>query len=144
MICCAQRADAVGERVRCGVLMLEIERVAWMPSPSIVPDELPIDLDHLDRMTLGDDALAREVLTMFVTQAGQLLARLALWPDDAAALAHRLCGSARGIGAGEVADTAEQLEIVLRHGGDRDRALDALHGAVEAALEAIGRRLQQN
>lgn len=124
--------------------MLEIERVAWMPSPSIVPDELPIDLDHLDRMTLGDEALAREVLTMFVTQTGQLLARLAQWPDDAATLAHRLCGSARGIGAGEVADTAEQLEIVLRHGGDRDRALDALHGAVEAALEAIGRRLQQN
>lgn len=123
--------------------MLEIERIAWMPSPSIVPDELPIDLDHLDKMTLGDEALAREVLTLFVAQAGLLLDRLARWPDDAAVLAHRLCGSARGIGAGEVADAAERLEVALRQGDDGAPALQALQAAVETAIEAIGRRLQQ-
>jgi HPt (histidine-containing phosphotransfer) domain-containing protein len=122
--------------------MLEIERIAWMPSPSIVPDGTPIDLDHLDRMTLGDEALAREVLALFVVQTGELLNRLAAWPDDAAALAHRLCGSARGIGAGEVAEAADQLELVLRRGGERELALEALEIAVQSALEAIARRLQ--
>jgi HPt (histidine-containing phosphotransfer) domain-containing protein len=124
--------------------MLELERIAWMPSPSIVPDQVPIDLDHLERMTLGDEALAREVLELFVAQADTLIARLTTLPKDAAALTHQLKGSARGIGAVAVAEAAEGLESVLREGGDVSLALWALDMAVKAAGEAIAQRLRQN
>jgi HPt (histidine-containing phosphotransfer) domain-containing protein len=123
--------------------MLELERIAWMPSPSIVPDQVPIDLDHLERMTLGDEALAREVLQLFVTQADALIGRLTALPKDAPALVHQLKGSARGIGAMAVAEAAEDLEAVLRHGGDVSLALWALDLAVKAAGEAIAQRLRE-
>ncbi|MBB5047571.1 HPt (histidine-containing phosphotransfer) domain-containing protein [Rhodopseudomonas rhenobacensis] len=114
-----------------------------MPSPSIVPEAAPIDHQHLQRMTLGDEALEREVLALFIAQAKGLIARLTEWPDDAAALAHKLKGSARGIGAFTVADAASELETVLTHGGDASLALWALDLAVKAASEAIGERLKR-
>ncbi|HEY0330726.1 MAG TPA: Hpt domain-containing protein [Rhodopseudomonas sp.] len=114
-----------------------------MPSPSIVPDVAPLDQLHLQRMTLGDAALEREVLALFTAQATGLITRLATWPDDAAALAHKLKGSARGIGAFAVADAASELETVLTHGGDASLALWALDLAVKAASEAIGERLKR-
>ena len=51
---------------------LHLERIAWMPSPPLAPDDGPIDMDHLQRMTLGDAGLEREVLTMFSAQAVSL------------------------------------------------------------------------
>jgi len=36
-----------------------------MPSPPLAPDDGPIDVDHLVRMTLGDIGLEHEVLAMF-------------------------------------------------------------------------------
>uniref|UniRef100_Q07RK9 Hpt protein n=1 Tax=Rhodopseudomonas palustris (strain BisA53) TaxID=316055 RepID=Q07RK9_RHOP5 len=124
--------------------MLEFERIAWMSSPSIVPDLVPIDFEHLERMTLGDEDLAREVLELFVTQADVLIGRLTALPKDAAALTHQLKGSARGIGAMAVAQAAENVEAVLREGGDVSLALWALDMAVKAAGEAIAQRLRQN
>lgn len=123
--------------------MLELDRIAWMPSPSIVPEDVPIDLDHLARMTLGDASLEREVLELFTAQAKTLIGRLAAWPDNSAALAHTLKGSARGIGAFTVAEAAERLEDVLHHGGDASLALWSLDLAVKAASEAIAERLKQ-
>ena len=46
-----------------------------MPSPPLAPDDGPIDIDHLQRMTLGDAGLEREVLAMFSAQAVSLIAR---------------------------------------------------------------------
>ena len=40
-----------------------------MPSPPLAPDDGPIDVDHLGRMTLGDAGLEREVLAMFAAQS---------------------------------------------------------------------------
>ena len=40
-----------------------------MPSPPLVPDDGPIDIAHLKRMTLGDAGLEREVLAMFADVA---------------------------------------------------------------------------
>ena len=77
-----------------------------MPSPPLVPDDGPIDLEHLGRMTLGDAGLEREVLAMFAAQAVSLIGTLATLPPDAGALAHTLKGSARAIGAFAVADAA--------------------------------------
>jgi HPt (histidine-containing phosphotransfer) domain-containing protein len=122
---------------------LHLERVAWMPSPPLAPDDGPIDIAHLKRMTLGDAGLEREVLAMFSAQAVGLIGTLAGLPSDAGALAHKLKGSARGIGAFRVADAAESVESTLRNGDDPAQALAELKEAiaqVRAAIDAILRR----
>jgi HPt (histidine-containing phosphotransfer) domain-containing protein len=73
--------------------------------------EPPIDRTHLARMTLGDPALAREVLALFDRQIETLLGRIdASEPAGVPALAHTLKGSARGVGAWPMARAAEALE----------------------------------
>jgi hypothetical protein len=50
-----------------------------------------IDLAHLDRMTFGEENLAREVLQLFDRQADTLLAHIKrAGPSSAARLAHTL------------------------------------------------------
>jgi HPt (histidine-containing phosphotransfer) domain-containing protein len=118
-------------------MTLHLDRIDWMPSPPLVPDDGPIDLAHLRRMTLGDAALEREVLSMFSAQASRLAAALAANPADAGALAHTLKGSARAIGAFAVADAAAHLETLIRSGDDRAEALSELGDAVAQARAAI-------
>jgi len=97
--------------------------------------ERPIDLVHLARMTQGERSLEREVLQLFDRQAMLLLARLQAAPAEAVpSLAHTLKGSARAIGAAQVARAAEAVEIA--GAADRagfTRALRALHDATEEA-----------
>jgi HPt (histidine-containing phosphotransfer) domain-containing protein len=122
---------------------LHLERVDWMPSPPLAPDDGPIDTEHLKRMTLGDADLKREVLAMFAAQAVSLIGALASLPADAEALAHTLNGSARAVGAFRVADAAESLEAAIRSGDDPARSLAELNDAtaqVGAAIDAILRR----
>ena len=107
------------------------------PSPPLVPGEPPIDHAHLARMTLGDGALRREVLRMFLNQSRDLLDRLAARPSEGAALAHTLKGSARAIGAFGVAACAEALEGVIRQGGDPSHAVADLKAAIAAADGSI-------
>lgn len=108
-----------------------------MSSPPLAPDDGPIDLQHLARMTLGDDALERQVLTMFASQAAALVAKLAALPAEAVALAHSLNGSARAIGAFRVADCAEALEFAIREGENPANCLIELKAAVAEARAAI-------
>ena len=111
-----------------------------MPSPPLAPLDHPIDLDHLARMTLGDAVLEQEVLAMFAEQSTRLLAAMAALPADAGALAHKLKGSARGIGAFAVAEAAAQLETAIRTGDNPARAFATLKEAVaevRAAIETI-------
>ena len=98
----------------------------------------PLDFDHLERMTLGEKALEREVLEMFVAQSARLLDALATLPADTSALAHTLKGSARAIGAFKVAGCAAALETA---GQGDDAALAALRDAVAEARTAIAARL---
>jgi HPt (histidine-containing phosphotransfer) domain-containing protein len=98
----------------------------------------PLDFDHLERMTLGEKALEREVLEMFVTQSARLLDALASLPPETPALAHTLKGSARAIGAFKIAGCAATLEAT---GQDGDAALTALRDAVAEARAAIAARL---
>jgi HPt (histidine-containing phosphotransfer) domain-containing protein len=93
---------------------LHQERIDWMPSPPLAPDDGPIDMAHLKRMTLGDASLEREVLAMFAGQAAGLVRALAGLPADAARLAHTLKGSSRAVGAVRVAEAAEWLETAMR------------------------------
>jgi HPt (histidine-containing phosphotransfer) domain-containing protein len=116
---------------------LHLERVAWMPSPPLAPDDGPIDMDHLQRMTLGDARLEREVLTMFSAQAAGLIGSLAALPADAGALAHTLKGSARAIGAFGVADAAGHLEAAVLSGQNPSEALSDLKEAIMQARMAI-------
>jgi len=113
---------------------LHLERVDWMPSPPLAPDDGPIDLAHLKRMTLGDAGLEAEVLAMFSAQAVRLIGSLAALPADAGALAHTLKGSARAIGAFRVAESAESLEAAL--GGNDDDVHEALADLKEAIIQA--------
>jgi HPt (histidine-containing phosphotransfer) domain-containing protein len=123
---------------------LHLERVHWMPSPPLVPDDGPIDIDHLKRMTLGDAGLEREVLAMFAAQAARLIDALAGLPPQAAELAHTLKGSARAIGAFDVADATEALEAAMREGGEPSQALTALEQAIAQARTAIDAMLRRS
>jgi HPt (histidine-containing phosphotransfer) domain-containing protein len=122
---------------------LHLERIDWMPSPPLAPDDGPIDIDHLARMTLGDAGLEREVLAMFSAQAVRLIGALAALPSDAGVLAHTLNGSARAIGAFHVADAAACLEAAIQRGDDASEALAELKEAImqaRTAIDAILRR----
>ena len=88
---------------------------AWRDAadaPPLAPGEPAIDRAHLARMTHGERDLEREVLQLFATQADLLLGAHAAGSPPAAvgALAHTLNGSARGIGAWQVADAAAAVE----------------------------------
>ena len=124
-------------------MSLHLERIEWMPSPPLAPDDGPIDFAHLKRMTLGDAGLEQEVLAMFAAQSASLLNTLATMPADAPALAHTLKGSARAIGAFAVADAAAGLEAVISGGADPADRLTELADAValaRTAIEAVLRR----
>jgi HPt (histidine-containing phosphotransfer) domain-containing protein len=118
-------------------MSLHLDRIDWMPSPPLAPDDGPIDIAHLRRMTLGDTDLEREVLAMFSAQAVGLVGALATLPSNAGALAHTLKGSARAVGAFGVADAAACLEALIESGGDPQKALSGLDDAVAQARTAI-------
>jgi HPt (histidine-containing phosphotransfer) domain-containing protein len=123
---------------------LHLERIEWMPSPPLAPDDGPIDLDHLKRMTLGDSGLEQEVLAMFSAQSVRLVGALAALPAEAPALAHTLKGSARAIGAFAVADAATRLEAALANGSDPSQLLADLGDAVAQARTAIDTILRRS
>ncbi len=95
----------------------------------VVEATAPIDRAHLARYTLGDRALELEVLGLFSGQAAKNLGDMAVartrqeWKEAA----HGLKGSARAVGAWEVANLATSAETM---DGDspiiRTAVLDAL------------------
>ncbi len=103
--------------------------------------ERPIDLVHLARQTLGDRALEREVLDLFVLQARSVLEQLQGAADQRHRmdLAHTLKGSARSVGAWQVAAQAEACEAMIGASDVSWRAgLDQLAGVIREAIGAIG------
>jgi HPt (histidine-containing phosphotransfer) domain-containing protein len=136
-------------------LAASVEREDVMTASSLstaaASDRKPtaIDADHLARMTLGDRRLEREVLEIFLRQTAIMLNRIVgAEPALAAAAAHTLKGSARGIGAWRVARAAELLEHAAGAEGNEAGTRHALAAAIEelkaASLEAgaaIGVRL---
>jgi HPt (histidine-containing phosphotransfer) domain-containing protein len=118
--------------------------IEWMPSPPLAPDDGPIDLAHLKRVTLGDRSLEREVLAMFAGQSAGLIRALTGLPANAATLAHTLKGSARAIGATRVTEAAEWLEISMRGNASTRDALAALRDSVAEARSAIDAMLNRS
>jgi len=115
-----------------------------MPSPPLAPDDGPIDLAHLRRMTLGNAGLEREVLTMFSAQVAGLAGMFTSLAADTPTLLHTLKGSARAIGAFAVADAASRLESLMRCGADPAEALSGLSDALLEARTAIDVILQRS
>lgn len=101
------------------------------------PAAEPVDLAHLARYTLGDQALEREVLALFCSQSAAYLERLRFaesekdWGDTA----HSLKGSALAVGAWRMARAAERAEA-LRSGspeGERVACIDELDASLKEA-----------
>jgi HPt (histidine-containing phosphotransfer) domain-containing protein len=106
---------------------------------------MTIDEVHLERMTLGDRGLEREVLEIFARQTTMTLERIAgAGPARAAAAAHTLKGSARGVGAWRVALAAERLEEAAAANSNETAmvaAIAELEAASSEARVAIEQRL---
>ena len=93
-------------------------------------------------MTLGDQALEREVLGIFLAQTARPIGDL-LISAEPTALAHRLQGTARAIGAFRVAEGAAALECAIRGADNPSQILIELDHAMaeaRAAIEAILKR----
>jgi len=93
---------------------------------------LPLDLNHLYNQTLGDRGLQREVLQMFLEKSAEQVDRLkaADTLDKRREAAHKLVGSARGVGAFSVAYIASEIELAK---GPVTGRLKALEAAADAA-----------
>lgn len=71
----------------------------------------PIDLVHLVRQTLGDEALEQEMLGLMIRQIQLVSARIDLATEaERRQIVHALRGAARNIGAFLLADAAEAFE----------------------------------
>lgn len=101
---------------------------------SMMGDDLPIDFDHLQRFTLGNRCLEREVLTLFRTQARTCIDRLRQAEDDKAwhEAAHTLKGSAAGIGAWAVQEAAREAERLT--GSERQSGGEVAIAGLETAV----------
>lgn len=91
-----------------------------------------VDFDYLETYTAGDRQVIAEVLALFLGQARGWATALsapdpARWRD----LAHTIKGSARGIGAGPLAEAADRGER-----GSPDLAAD-LQAALTATITDI-------
>ncbi len=109
----------------------------------------PVDLVHLARYTLGNRSLEREVLGLFHTQSEIYLQRLkeADKDKDWADAAHTIKGSARGIGAWQIAKSAEAAELLsgkTRKSGalevlkELERLIGEANGYIESLLAEAG------
>lgn len=97
-----------------------------------------LDLDHLSRQTMGDRALEREVLALFLNQLGAIGGRIGdADADERRRLAHRLKGSACGVGAFALADCAAAIESDPRNGAHLAR-LGRLIGEARDFVAAVG------
>ncbi|MEM7301113.1 MAG: Hpt domain-containing protein [Pseudomonadota bacterium] len=99
-------------------------------------NDRPVDLVHLARQTMGDRELEREVLSLFVNQSRQHLRRLreAKSQSECKMMAHTIKGSARGLGAWQVASAAEAIEGRIPSRSELAR----LEGAMDEAAIYIG------
>jgi hypothetical protein len=101
----------------------------------------PVDLTHLARYTMGNDAVEREVLELFRRQTRLYFDRLSrAGGDDAWREAARvLKASARGVGAWQILATAQAAEQLFPASNSRarDDILRSLSRQIEEATQFI-------
>jgi HPt (histidine-containing phosphotransfer) domain-containing protein len=105
-----------------------------------------LDVAYLEQQTFGDNALARELLTLFSQQCERLgpAIRRATPMLSRADAAHTLKGAARAVGASRIAALTDAIEVALAKGAaedalaalsqDLDQAFSDLHAVVAAYL----------
>ena len=102
----------------------------------------PVDLVHLAKQCLGDEALELEVLRLFDTTIRDYYGRLKMAAsfDDLTLVLHSIKGAAGGVGAWTVADLAKAMEHEIRNGRPltQERIAD-LGLVVEDVRNFIGR-----
>ncbi|WP_196257697.1 Hpt domain-containing protein [Pelagibacterium limicola] len=106
----------------------------------------PIDLVHLARQTLGDDALKIEVLRLFNQQIVHYFerVRMATEPHEIAMGLHTLKGAAQGVGAFVLADIVRAAEADYRATGQLDdEMLDDIAMAVNEVQNYVGGLIAQ-
>jgi HPt (histidine-containing phosphotransfer) domain-containing protein len=98
---------------------------------------MPVDLAHLRRYTLGDQALEAEVLELFLAQLPETIASLrsAANERDWKIAAHTLKGSSRAVGAWRIATLAQEAEG-LTSGAEPAALSEAILKLETAASEA--------
>ena len=101
-----------------------------------------VDLAHLASQTGGDPTLEREVLLLFKAHSAVDFERLknAVAEAGRREAAHKIVGSARAIGAGEVARLAAVIENGV--GGQADRMAE-LAVAIEEARRFVSQYLSR-
>ncbi len=101
----------------------------------------PVDLVHLAKYTLGDRSAEREILEIFSRQADLCLKRLrsAETVEAWKTAAHTILGSARGVGAWQVAKCAAALQemTTVPPKTKRDVALSGLKSHISEARAFI-------
>ncbi|MFM1816175.1 MAG: hypothetical protein RLZ98_2870 [Pseudomonadota bacterium] len=108
-----------------------------------VSEERPaIDLAHLRRYTLGNRDIEEEVLQLFASETPHTIEQLARAESDAdwQRAAHTLKGTARAVGAWELAERAQEAERLVnwRVQAVRARALASVARAFDDAVVFIG------
>ena len=103
--------------------------------------ESPIDLAHLRRFTMGDEALEVEILGLFADQLPVTIAALKQADTEKAwgIAAHTLKGSARAVGAWSLATIAESAERLrpIPDAAAREQVIERLEVAAAAVQEYI-------
>ncbi len=91
-----------------------------------------IDFDHLARQSFSDRILERDLLELFAEQCGTLLSAIAGANPlrERLIAAHTLKGSARAVGAWELATLVECVEATLKR-GDADCVSDLIGGLAD-------------
>jgi HPt (histidine-containing phosphotransfer) domain-containing protein len=118
--------------------VLEAPRAA---AGAAVAQAAAIDRAYLARYTMGNEALAQEVLELFAAQAPLILDRLRRAQSDAdwQQAAHTLKGSAAAVGARQLQRWAEEAEQATSlPAAERALALSLIAEATEAACRQIG------
>lgn len=97
----------------------------------------PVDIEHLRRYTFGDQALEKEILSLFLGQLPETIAALrkAASPRDWKVAAHTLKGSCRAVGAFQLGDIAQDVEQLV-YGSDPGACAAAIAQLEEAASQA--------
>lgn len=97
----------------------------------------PVDLAHLRRYTMGDIALEKEVLQLFLHQLPMTIRALseAVNNREWMVAAHTLKGSCRAVGAWRIAGLAEEAERQIANENPVQRR-ETVAGIEEAAGEA--------
>ena len=115
-----------------------------MSSIELMTDSSEIDFEHLNKYVGGDADLTREVFGLFRNQVEMWGRGLTAEADDDmwSNVTHSLKGSARAVGAMELAEACEKAEALVgddRRPGAREVAVETLEHRIEKVLGEIVR-----